>query len=197
MTLQVSPTQSQIQIVLRAFLLSILPQNIPVIIGQDNRVPEPANTDFVLMTPMFRRRISTNLDSYPFSPSQDPITGGDNTYTQSTEVLMQCDVHGPNASDNAEIIVTMLRDTYATDFFLNQPTLVPTLIPIPIPGITPLHADDPKQVPFQNAESQWEYRWVVEVNLQVDQVVSNVPQQFATAANVTSINVDKTFPPSH
>src|SRR6267142_2273675 len=109
-------TQSQIQIVLRAFLLQILQPTVPVIVGQDNRVPEPANTDFVLMTPMFRERISTNKDLYPFTPSQDPITGGNNNYTQSTKVLIQCDVHGPNASDNAEIIVTMLRDNYATDF---------------------------------------------------------------------------------
>jgi len=58
-----SPTQSQIQTALRSFLLSVLPSGVEVLEGQDNRVPEPSATDFVVMTAIQRPRLATNIDS--------------------------------------------------------------------------------------------------------------------------------------
>lgn len=58
------PTQSNIQVVLRSFLLSILPAGVEVVQGQDNRVPEPKSPDFVVMWPLRRERIETNIDQY-------------------------------------------------------------------------------------------------------------------------------------
>lgn len=57
-------TQEQTLTVLRSFLLLILPSEIEVIEGQDNRVPEPKVQNFVVMTPMLRRRLATNTDDY-------------------------------------------------------------------------------------------------------------------------------------
>ena len=59
-----SPTQSEVQVALRAFLLSILPPGVEVVQGQDNRVPEPAGADFVIITAMSRTRLATNIDTY-------------------------------------------------------------------------------------------------------------------------------------
>ena len=59
-----SLTQSQIQTVLRSFLLSILPSGVEVFQGQDNRVPEPSAQDFVVMTSIRRERLDVNVDSY-------------------------------------------------------------------------------------------------------------------------------------
>lgn len=191
MTLQVSPNQSQIQIVLRAFLLAILPAGVSVIAGQVNRVAEPQVSDYVVFTPMARTRISTNNDQ---SNTSSPT--GNNTYTQSTQVVMQLDVHGPNASDNAEIITTMFRDGFATEFFANQ---TDSNFPpgwTPVPGISPLFADNPKQIPFISGESQYEFRWVIEAEMQVDQVVTNVPQGSALALGpVNIIDVQEQYPP--
>ena len=150
---------------------------IPVVAGQVNRVPEPQQGDFVSMTTLRRVWLETNVDT-----NSDVLPAGNKTYRQATEVTIQLDVHGPNSHDTAEIISTMFRDSYATDFFLSYP------------GITPLHADDPRQVPFINAESQYETRYVVEALLQADQTVTGVPQQFADILSIDLIDVETIYP---
>jgi hypothetical protein len=57
-----------------------------------------------------------------------------------------------------------------------------------------LHADEAKQIPFVNAEDQYEDRWIVEVDLQVNAVVT-APQEFADAARVGLVDVDAVYPP--
>ena len=65
----ISPTQSQVQQALRAFLLNVLPATgsdgkpVTVVSGQQNRVPEQPNVDFVVMMPLSFGRITTNLDA--------------------------------------------------------------------------------------------------------------------------------------
>lgn len=61
---QLSLTEEQTFSALRSFLLACLPAGIEVIQAQTNRVPEPAGSEFVLMTKSMRERISTNKDSY-------------------------------------------------------------------------------------------------------------------------------------
>jgi hypothetical protein len=173
MPLSVSPSQSDIQTALRAFLLSILPSGTEVIEGLDNRVPEPKKANFVTMTVLRRPRLATNLDTLN-------DTGDQTAVTQSTEVVFQLDVHSDNlltASDNAQLIATLFRDDYATDFFDDYP------------GITPLYADDPRLIPFVNAENQYEPRYAVEARLQADQVVT-VPAQSADSLSLDITNVE-------
>jgi hypothetical protein len=78
----------------------------------------------------------------------------------------------------------MLRDDYAMAQFSTSGF-----------DVTPLYADDPKQVPFLNGEQQYETRWIVEAVLQVNPVVS-VPQQFMDAASITLVEVDAAYPPA-
>ena len=64
MTIAVAPTQSAVQAAWRGFLLAILPSGVEVVQGQDNRTPEPAGADFVVITSIFRTRLATNVDTY-------------------------------------------------------------------------------------------------------------------------------------
>lgn len=57
-------TQEQTFTALRAFLLYVLPTGIPVDQAQDNYVPEPSASDFVLMTPLRQERLSWNETTY-------------------------------------------------------------------------------------------------------------------------------------
>jgi hypothetical protein len=59
-----APNQSSIQTALWSFLTNILPSGTEVVLGQQNRVPEPTGPDFVVFTPMRRERLSTNVDVY-------------------------------------------------------------------------------------------------------------------------------------
>lgn len=241
MTSVLSPTQSDIQIVLRSFLLSILPAGVPVIKGQANRVPEPASPDYVVMTPILRKRLETNTDifddvsftasvagttldvtavafgtivvgqtifgegiadgtvitalgsgsggigTYMVNNSQtvgsEKMASGTEAIRQPTQVTMQLDVHGPNASDNAQTISTLFRDERATSFFAASGY-----------DVAPFYADDPKQIPFVNGENQYEFRYVVDAVMQANQTVSNLAQQFADQIDITITEVEAAFP---
>ena len=50
--------------VLNNFLLSILPANTDVLLTQVNRVAEPSASNFVMVTPLFQRRMGTNENTY-------------------------------------------------------------------------------------------------------------------------------------
>lgn len=75
MNITLSPSQDDVTTALRSFLLSILPSGVEVLETQVNRVPEPAGTNYVMMTPLLRPRLSTNVDSYADIVYTGSITG--------------------------------------------------------------------------------------------------------------------------
>lgn len=128
--------------------------------------------------------------TYIVSPSQTFASGtlsaGGKTIRQNSTFTVQIDFHSEMptvASDMAQTIATTFRDEYAVDFMhgLSGGT------------ISPLFADDPRFAPFQDENQQFEFRWILEANLQVNQT-TRVPAQFADVADVITISVD-TGPP--
>lgn len=247
--LVLSPTQSNVQASLAAFLANVtgLTPGTTIISGQNNRVPEPAPPVFIVMTPIRFDRLETNLDTYAdvklmgsiagtvltvssivfgtivlgsalisvsalanttvisqtsgtaggagtyvVSPSQTVasqiMSCGSQALTQGAEVTVQLDFHSADltAGDLAQAVSTAFRDQFAVDFF-------GALSP-PLSGAVPLYADDPRQMPFLNAEQQYEWRWVLEAHMQVNQVLS-VPLEFADVVQVTPKSVQATYHP--
>lgn len=151
-----SPTEDDVFEALRAFLQDILPVQTSsplvkhvVIVGQENRVPEPVEDNYVVMTPLRMPRLATNFNDF------DGLTL-EATTRQAAQVVIQLDIHGPQAFNNANRVSTLFRDGYAVDFFET------------FPDISPLFADDPRQAQFVSGESQYEDRYIVEANLQVN-----------------------------
>jgi len=220
---------------------------VSVVAGQANRVPEPNNPWFVVMTPILTKRLSTNLvtsgdvkftgsiagttltvsavghgvidaGSQLFgvnvvSPTQilrqlTGAAGGPGTYqisttqTLSSQTLsagrkklqlniqenIQLDFHAPDytSGDFAHTVSALMRDEYGTAAF--------KALPAPQNQVTPLFADDPHQMPMTNAEIQYENRFVLDCNLQVNEIVV-VPQEYADAVVVGLIEVDSHYPP--
>lgn len=126
--------------------------------------------------------------TYTVSPSQTfpsgTISGGSQGVTQAVEVSIQADFHGPSSAENAQAVTTLLRDGYGVDAFLSLGSDVMTL-----------YADDPRQIPFYNGEQQIESRWVVDIKLQANEVLS-IPQQFAGSLAVGIVDVDAAYPPT-
>lgn len=189
MTLQVNPNQVSVFTALRSFLLglpllydSTQQSVVSIIQGQVNRAPEPTGPDFVTMTPLRAVRLETNIDTFAGGTALGPNTYL--TFMQPTHYTIQLDVHGPFSMDNSAIISTMFRDQYAMDAFAAAGQ----------GDIVPLYADDPRQSPFMNAEDQYENRWIVEANIQVNQLISSVPQQSADVLEINLIEVE-TLPP--
>ncbi len=115
--------------------------------------------------------------------SYGPLYAGYKTARQEAEFHVQLDVHGPASGDNVVRLATLLRDEYATQWFDDSGL-----------DLNALYAGDPRQVPFINAEAQWEDRWTLDVALQANQVVQ-VPQQFADRLHADLIEVDAVYPP--
>ena len=116
------------------------------------------------------------------------MSASQKTLTQEAEITVQLDFHGAGleAADMAQTVSTALRDEYATAFF--------AALTAPLNGVSPLYADDPTQRPFVNDQNQYEWRWVLDAKLQVNQLVL-VPQEYADAATVVVKDVEALFPP--
>lgn len=112
--------------------------------------------------------------------SQETMFAGAELLIQSTEAVMQVDVHGPNSADNVQAVSTLMRSGYAVDL----------MSPL---GVVPLYTDDPIQIPFITAAQQYEDRWTCDVHLQIDPSIS-VPQEYADTVTVTTIEVESTYP---
>lgn len=123
------------------------------------------------------------------SVASEKMAAGYASRQQNAEWTVQLDFHSADATagDKAQIVSTMLRDEFGTEFF--------RALAAPMNGVSPLYADDPQQRPFINGEQQFEWRWSLDACLQANQVVIS-PQQFAEALEVGLIEVDSHYPPS-
>lgn len=115
------------------------------------------------------------------------LAAGQQNLVQPSQVSIQLDFHAADGTsgDLAQTVSTVLRDGFGVQQFADQS---------PNYGVSPLYADDPRQMPFHNAEQQVEWRWILEVALQVDQSVA-VPQQYSDAVAVDVVSVDAAYPP--
>lgn len=59
----ITGTQDDVQAALGNFLLAVLPTGFDVVVGVQNRVPEPASANFVVMSPIRFTRLRTNIDT--------------------------------------------------------------------------------------------------------------------------------------
>lgn len=176
MTAAISVTESMLHDALRTFLMGLV--SCPVMQSQQNRGAMPTG-DFILMTGLNAPGLST--DKTTFIPGQ--TNPGNETHSRSTQWNVQIDCYGPNAANLAALIAT----TFKTDYAAAQLAL--TAI-----ELQPLYANDPHQMTIVNAEGQYEPRWIVEIALQYNPVVT-LPQDFAIGLTVIPAEVDAVFPP--
>lgn len=217
---------------------TILPAGTPAIVFDVNRVPEPIESNYVVMRPLRQGRLSTNRDSFadcrfigaisgdvltvsvvdygslavgrrifsvdmapgteiteslsgnsyrvsrPQALSERVMAAGTISIDQHVEMVMQLDVHGPRSADNSVVLSTIFRDAYGTELFQRLAGC----------GITPLYTDDPRNLAFINGADQYEYRWIVDVHLQINQTLLNIPQEAAESVTVGLIPVDVKYP---
>lgn len=83
MAYSLNSPQSQALTALRTVLLAALPSGIEVVQGQDNLVAEPIAPDFVIITPILRSRLETNLTS----PADCAFTGSIAVTTLTVETV--------------------------------------------------------------------------------------------------------------
>lgn len=123
------------------------------------------------------------IGSYQTEPVQDaplgPLYAGLHSMTQHTEIVFQVDVHGIGSAENAQVISTIMRDWWGCHALHGT-------------GVQPLYAEEPKQIPFQTGEIQYEERYVVEVAVQANPTVAML-QEFAQEV-ILDITLTETLP---
>ena len=120
------------------------------------------------------------IGTYVVSPAQEVASeataAGTKENMESVQMAVQVDVYGPNSGNFAQIISALFRDEYAVSLFAAL-----------LPAVSPLYADDPRQLAFSDGEQQYENRWSIDLEMQVDETVT-VPQQFADTLTVNVAN---------
>lgn len=180
MTLTVTPTLTAVMNALGTFLVSIVPAGTKVLRGPIDRAAAP-NVDYVLMTPVYRNRLRTNLYGDNVPPV-GPDPNGTTDLEQGTQLEVQVDFYGDASSgDWCAEFTTVFRSEAGSI----------ALAPI----CQPLYADDGRMLPLVTGEEQYLERWMVRAVLQYNPVTS-VVTQYADTLNVVTINVDEAYPPT-
>lgn len=148
--------------------LSVMFPDIEVIEAQQNRVSPPRGA-FIMMTPIAKERLSTNLRTYTDTKKQKT----QNTI-MPTQYTIQVDFYGAGSADRVQTFCTLFFDYYASDSFPEN--------------VRPLFATDPQQIPVFFGEKQYVERWKTEVKIQINPVVST-PMDFFTDVDVSVITV--------
>lgn len=172
----VTPTlQANVYPALVALIINVtgLPAS-NVVQGLANRTSMPL-PGFVEVQGLFDSRLRTNIDTYD-QTNPAPTT---KTLEQGLKLTVQIDCFGPQSHDWANMLSTILRDEEGCIALA--------------PSCQPLYADEARMIPLVAGEEQWEERWMVEANLQMNPVVT-APQQYADALELTLINVPEKFP---
>ncbi len=142
--------------------LSPAPQHI--VRGWQNRAALPAANDFVVLTLIGAARRGANVRQWSMPAHVSP--GLDLNLSMLTLYDAQVDFCGQDeesVSRMASQFVILGRDAVAVDFFRPY-------------GLSALHTDDPRALPFTNDRNQWQTRYSVtlhlagwgEVNINVD-----------------------------
>lgn len=126
------------------------------------------------------------IGTYAVTPAQSlasqTIAAGVEYLLQPIKFTVQLDVHGPNSGDNSQIITTLFRDDFGVAQFAASGF-----------DVTPLYHSEPHQMPFINGEQQYEQRWVIDVVMQCNPVLT-VPQQFFSGLDLSINNVQAQYP---
>lgn len=122
------------------------------------------------------------VGAYNLSASQTALSGpiycGSLAMMQPQDMGVQIDVHGPASAENVTRITTQWYSWTGVQACLDQGGI-----------IAPLYATEPRQIPFINDQDQYEERWMVDLHLQANPVVT-VTQQFADQLTATAEAVE-------
>ncbi len=169
-----SITETQLFTALRVFVLEVTGLDEKLVLrGPLNRLAMP-KADFIVLSPLGQKALATNTTVY------DATT---KSVRRSTEWSAQIDCYGKGGGDLAQVIGTMIRDSWACERFAALD-----------PDVQPLYATDAKQIPLVTGEQQYEQRWAFEVRLSYKPIVV-VLQDSADELIIEFVNVDVAHAP--
>lgn len=175
-----NPNEDAVLTAVRAFLIQyVIPAHGEVITSNDDRVAPP-KVPYIVMNPISKPRISTNLDSYETSII-GTATVATQTIVKPTKFAIQLDCvdKDGDATNWVDTLSAIWFSELGAQFFAPY-------------GIAPLYNEDPKFAPWVNSENQWENRWIVNTYLQFNPALV-IPTYTYPGAIVGVVDVE-TFP---
>ena len=166
----ITPDDGQIYGAVRNWLLGVLPANMQVVQGQQNRVAPPP-LPFASMLLLERERLATN--SWSYTPTTREVY-------EPVRLGLQLGLFGPEAGAGAQSVAALWRDPSATAFFAGLPF-----------SVAPLDVDAPIRSGFWEGEHQYEEHWSMTLHMQVTFQLS-IAQDFATTLSVSAFCADVT-----
>lgn len=155
-------------------LLLAVPDQVNLFKSHPNMTPTPVGT-YAVIQPGVALRQNQGVRTY------DPVNLLQ-VVERSTTYYYQVDCYGPGAPDWANTFSVAWRSLWSCD---NNPA----------PAVfTPLYADEPVQLNFDNGEKNYEQRFMVKLYLQVNHTVG-LPQDFFTQVPPLTLTVADTLPP--
>jgi len=121
--------------------------------------------------------------TYRVSKSQTLASGtvfaGTRRDLTPVQLTVQLDVHGPRSGDNSVVIAGLFRSEYGTIALADLGL-----------ELAPLYCSDPQQLPFVNAEQQYEDRWTIDASLQINPTIGT-SQRFADRLSLSLVAADE------
>lgn len=144
----------------RAYLLGLFSCSSEMVIkGFQNGSPLPV--DAIVMSILFEKAFDVSANYY------EPVKATTNVQ-QSAQVSMQVDFYGTQASSRVRKLANLWKNQYTTER-LNK--------------CQPLYCKDPQQIIFINEKSQYEPRWMLELELQYNPEFEH-EQQYLDMPNI-------------
>ena len=170
MTPTLSPTESDILALLRAWLLSLFPNGYEIIRAAANRVPPPQGASFAVMTPRQRQPLGCPVVLY-----QDG-SPGQRIESLAVSQTVQLDLHGPQSADQAQLVAATFLTPATFAAFKGS-------------AVAPLDLLSVRSEPFLDGEKQQEQCWILDLALQINQTLTT-GQDFAAALAVTLVPIE-------
>ena len=130
-----------------------------VLCGYNNRVPLPADNDYIIFTV---------LNPFRYGTPRVITTKNGNTSYQCYRVMIQIDFYGDLAFDRACDIVNISRTGFLCDFLRKY-------------YIQPIACDDAKNLTGLSGEKDYVERWTVDFEIDYQKAVNDSQDWFNTA----------------
>ncbi len=170
--LTVSPVADVMFTQLKALLTAISGFDVDHIVKRATGDLSMPSSPFIQMTPLDNKNLIIPISSWDTTNPNPPVSI---QYTEDISNRIQIEFVGPGSEDLANIFTTVFTSDYGVQMLG--------------PQCAPLKIEEKLMLPLDTAEKNSEERWIVRVTIEYQPTVT-LPQQFATAATVTSEIID-------
>ena len=162
-------------------------ENVPIIRGNQSREALPSDDDFIIYTPLYKRRVGTNVRIFNAEGVPDPVNG---SYNDKALMIadIQVDCYGENANEYVTKINLFAHSIVCRDWLVSQGL-----------NIRVCQCTDPQQIDYVDDTEQYCSRYMVTLSICTDSaLIMGIPWFEDVQIKGTTIDPEtgKLTPPS-